>query len=54
MTAMIMLAKGILLIVLALAAFTMLAWVLGFEPAAAEDAARCNAAPKPVCLFTIL
>lgn len=54
MTAMIMLAKGILLIVLALAAFTTLAWVLGFEPAVAEDAARCNAAPKPVCLFTIL
>ncbi|PQA86883.1 hypothetical protein CW354_15535 [Marinicaulis flavus] len=54
MTALIMLAKGVMLIVLALAAFAGLAMALGFEPAGADEIAKCNATPAPVCLFTIL
>ena len=54
MTAFIILAKGISLIMLSLAAFAVLAWTVGYEPAAAETASRCDAAPAPVCMFTIL
>jgi len=54
MTAFIILAKGISLIMLSLAAFAVLAWTVGYEPAAAEIASRCDAAPAPVCMFTIL
>lgn len=55
MTALIMIAKGLMLVVLAFAAFAALAAALGFEPAAgADQIARCGAKPAPVCLFTIL
>jgi hypothetical protein len=55
MTAFLLLAKGISLIVLSLAAFTALAWMLGFEPAIAKDeATRCGATPAPICMFTII
>ncbi len=54
MTALIMITKGVLLIFLALAAFTILAWTLGYEPAAAQAATRCDVTPAPICLFTII
>ncbi|GJL91643.1 hypothetical protein [Hyphococcus sp.] len=55
MTAFLLLAKGVLLIVLSLAAFTALAWMLGFEPAIAQDGAtRCATTPAPICMFTII
>ncbi len=54
MTTFFMIAKGVMLIVLALAAFTMLAWALGYEPAAAANAAQCDIKPAPVCFFTII
>lgn len=55
MTALIMIAKGMMLVVLAFAAFAALAAALGFEPAAgADQVAKCGARPAPVCFFTIL
>jgi hypothetical protein len=55
MTAYLLLAKGIMLIVLSLAAFAALAWMLGFEPAIAQDGStRCGATPAPICMFTII
>ncbi len=54
MTALTMLAKGMMLTLLALAAFAVLAMALGFEPSGADRSAKCGAAPAPACLFTIL
>ena len=54
MTALIMLVKGLMLIALAFVAFTALAVALGFEPAPADEFAKCDASPVPVCLFTII
>lgn len=55
MTALIMLAKGLMLVVLAFVAFAALAAALGFEPAApAGGIARCDAMPAPICHFTII
>ena len=54
MTILTMMAKGLTLTVLALAAFAALAVMLGYEPAAAENVAQCDARPVPACLFTIL
>jgi hypothetical protein len=54
MTMLIMLFKGLLLVVLAFAAFATLAMALGFEPEATQQAAQCGRAPAPICLFTII
>ena len=54
MSAVMMMVKGALLIAMTLTAFSVLAWTLGYEPAAAESVTRCDAAPKPICLFTII
>ena len=54
MTVLIMVAKAVMLIALALAAFAGLAVMLGFEPPSVGEVAKCAAAPKQICLFTIL
>lgn len=54
MTALIMIGKGLFLALVTLAAFAALAAALGFEPASAEQVAKCGAKPAPACLFTIL
>lgn len=54
MTALIMIAKALSLIVLAIAAYAALAIWLGYEPAAPKDLTQCKATPAPICLFTIL
>lgn len=54
MSIFIMAMKAILLAVLALVAFSALMMVMGYEPAAAREAALCTAQPVPSCLFTIL
>ena len=54
MTALMMMAKAFVMIVLAGAAFIALAMALGYEPAAAQSASQCEIKPAPACLFTIL
>lgn len=55
MTALLLLAKGIMLVVASVIAFAALAWILGFEPVAAQDeASGCGARPAPICMFTII
>ncbi len=54
MTFIIMMAKAILLIALAVVAFGTLAIFLGFEPEVSRDVASCRTDPSPICLFTIL
>lgn len=54
MTFIIMMAKAVLLIALAVVAFGTLAMFLGFEPEVTRDVASCRTAPSPICLFTIL
>lgn len=53
MTILVVAAKAILLIALAIVSFAALAILVGFEPAAAGDITACKAEPAPVCLFTI-
>lgn len=54
MTALITIAKGLALVVLAFLAYAALALWLGYEPASASSTAQCDATPAPMCLFTIL
>ena len=54
MTFFAIIAKGIVMIALAGAAFIALAFAIGYEPAAAKTAAQCEAKPAPACLFMIL
>jgi len=54
MTFFAIIAKGIVMIALAGAAFIALAIAIGYEPAAAKTAAQCEAKPAPACLFMIL
>ncbi|WP_375206145.1 hypothetical protein [Hyphococcus sp.] len=53
MTALIMIAKGLMMVMLAAAAFTALAMAIGYEPASAKSAAQCETRPAPACLFMI-
>ncbi|WP_428409067.1 hypothetical protein [Hyphococcus sp.] len=54
MTALIVIAKGIVMVALAAAAFLALAMAVGYEPASAKEAAQCETRPAPACLFMIL
>lgn len=54
MTMFAMMAKGIVMIALAAAAFIALAIAIGYEPAAAKSVAQCETKPAPACLFMIL
>ncbi|WP_411818360.1 hypothetical protein [Hyphococcus sp. DH-69] len=54
MSIIIMMAKGMFLVLLAVVAFSALVAGLGFEPAAARQVASCAAQPLPGCIFTIL
>ncbi len=54
MTAFIMIAKGLVMVALAAASFLALAMAIGYEPAAAKEAAQCETRPAPACLFMIL
>ena len=54
MSIIIMMAKGMFLVLLAVVAFSALVAGLGFEPAAARQMASCAAQPLPGCIFTIL
>ncbi len=54
MTMFAIIAKGLVMIALAAAAFIALAIAIGYEPAAAKSAAQCETKPAPACLFMIL
>lgn len=53
MTAVFMIAKGLVMIAISGAAFVALALALDYEPSAAKAASQCEARPAPACLFTI-
>ena len=54
MTALVMIAKGLVMTAIAAAAFMALAMAIGYEPAAAKTGAQCETKPAPACLFMIL
>jgi hypothetical protein len=54
MTAVLIIAKAVVLIGVALAVFTGLAMALGVDPLLDHGAVRCAGAPQQLCLFTIV
>ena len=54
MTAILMIAKGLVMIAVSAAAFIALAMALGYEPEGVKTAAQCEVKPAPACLFMIL
>jgi hypothetical protein len=54
MTAVLIIAKAVVLVGVAFAVFTGLAMALGVDPLLDHGAARCAGATQQLCLFTIV